>query len=57
MKGSCRIYCREGSQHLTDCKEAEGAGIDKNESIFKILSKVNGYDGTYKSGTHLVSET
>jgi len=27
----------------------------KNETVFKLLSKINGYDGTYKSGTHLVS--
>lgn len=27
----------------------------KNETAFKLLSKINGYDGTYKSGTHIVS--
>ncbi|MGE5613657.1 MAG: endolytic transglycosylase MltG [Bacillota bacterium] len=32
-------------------------GLIENETIFKILSKVNGYDGTYKSGTHLVSKS
>ena len=27
----------------------------KNEMVFKLLSKINGYDGTYRSGTHIVS--
>ncbi len=31
-------------------------GLIKNETIFRLLSKVNGYDGTYKSGTHIVSK-
>lgn len=31
-------------------------GLIKNESIFKLLSKINGYDGTYQSGTHIVSK-
>lgn len=30
-------------------------GLIKNETVFKLLSKINGYDGTYKSGTHIVS--
>ena len=28
----------------------------ENETIFKLLSKINGYDGTYKSGTHIVKK-
>ena len=31
-------------------------GLIKNETVFKLLSKINGYDGTYKSGTHIVSQ-
>ncbi len=30
-------------------------GLIKNETIFKLLSKINGFDGTYQSGTHIVS--
>lgn len=30
-------------------------GIIKYPYLFKILSMVNGYDGTYQSGTHIVS--
>ncbi|HEX2944814.1 MAG TPA: endolytic transglycosylase MltG [Clostridia bacterium] len=32
-------------------------GLVKNETIFKLLSKINGFDGTYKSGTHIVSKS
>jgi len=31
-------------------------GLIKDETIFKLLSKINGYDGTYLSGTHYVSK-
>lgn len=30
-------------------------GLIKNETIFKLLSKINGFDGTYQSGTHILS--
>ncbi len=30
-------------------------GLIENETIFKLLSKINGYDWTYQSGTHIVS--
>jgi UPF0755 protein len=30
--------------------------IIKYPKVFKILSKLNGYDGTYKSGIHLISQ-
>jgi UPF0755 protein len=29
-------------------------GLIENETVFKLLSKINGYDGTYRSGTHIV---
>lgn len=32
-------------------------GLIDNETIFKLLSKINGYDGTYKSGTHIISKS
>lgn len=31
-------------------------GLIKNADIFKLLSKFNGYDGAYQSGTHIVSK-
>jgi len=36
-------------------KKLSEQGLIKNETVFKLLSKINGYDGTYKSGTHIVS--
>ena len=30
-------------------------GLIENETVFKLLSKINGYDWTYQSGTHIVS--
>ncbi|MDR3120141.1 MAG: endolytic transglycosylase MltG [Clostridiales bacterium] len=34
----------------------EENGLIKYAQVFKILSKINGYDGSYKSGTHIVSK-
>ncbi len=31
-------------------------GVIKHPFIFKMMSKINGFDGMYKSGTHYVSE-
>lgn len=32
-------------------------GFIKNDMIYKVLSKINGYDGTYQSGTHILSKS
>lgn len=32
-------------------------GLVKDANIYKLLSKFNGYDGTYQSGTHIVSKS
>ncbi len=32
-------------------------GLIKNTNIFKLLSKFNGYDGLYQSGTHIVGKS
>lgn len=31
-------------------------GIIEQPSVYKILSKINGYDGKYQSGTHIISK-
>lgn len=36
-------------------KKLFAQGLIQNETVFKLLSKINGYDGTYRSGTHIVS--
>jgi conserved hypothetical protein, YceG family len=30
-------------------------GLIKNEDVYKLISKFNGYDGKYQSGTHIIS--
>ncbi|NLV35992.1 MAG: endolytic transglycosylase MltG [Clostridiaceae bacterium] len=42
------------SEIAAQLKEQE---LIKNENIFKLLSKINGYDGTYLSGTHIVNSS
>ena len=46
-----------GASTTQIAKNLINQGLIKNESIFKLLSKINGYDGTYQSGTHIVSKT
>ena len=38
-------------------KKLHEEGLIENENIFKLLSKINGFDGTYLSGTHIVSKS
>lgn len=45
-----------GSSAAQIAKKLKEQGLIDNETIFKLLSKINGYDGTYKSGTHIVSK-
>lgn len=37
-------------------KKLAEQGLIKNETVFKLLSKINGFDGTYRSGTHIVND-
>ena len=32
-------------------------GVIKNVKLFKFLSKINGYDGKYQAGTHIISRS
>jgi UPF0755 protein len=43
-----------GTASIAEILKTEG--IIKHPKIFKIISKLNGYDGTYKSGTHVLSK-
>jgi UPF0755 protein len=53
-----RIYfdVPRGASTSAIATRLEEEGLSKYPPIFKILSKVNGYDGLYKSGTHIVSK-
>ncbi|MEN6316862.1 MAG: endolytic transglycosylase MltG [Clostridiaceae bacterium] len=45
-----------GASTTQIAKNLMDQGLIKNESIFKLLSKINGYDMTYQSGTHIISK-
>lgn len=47
----------KGSNTKVIAGELLSQGFIKNETIFKLLSKINGYDGTYQSGTHILSKS
>ena len=46
-----------GSSTSQIAKKLYEEGLIENETIFKLLSKINGFDGTYQSGTHIVSKS
>lgn len=50
-----RIDVPFGSSTTTIANMLKEKGIIKYPYIFKLMSKLNGYDGTYQSGTHFVS--
>lgn len=56
-KEAIEFIIGRGASTTQIAKDLAEQGLIKNELIFKLLSKVNGYDGTYKSGTHLVSKS
>ncbi len=45
-----------GSVTETISKKLEAQGIIKYPMIFKLMSKINGYDGKYRAGTHYLSD-
>ena len=55
---TARIYFEipSGSSTSKIADLLEKAELIKNKQFFKILSKVNGFDGLYQPGTHIVSE-
>ena len=54
---SRRIYFEipSGSSTAKIADLLEKEGLIKNKQLFKILSKVNGFDGLYQPGTHIVA--
>lgn len=49
------FFVEKGANTTKIAEKLKEQGLIKNENIFKLLSKINGYDGTYLSGTHYVS--
>jgi UPF0755 protein len=50
------IEVPKGASTVDICDMLEEKGVVNHPFIFKLMSKINGYDGTYKSGTHYVSK-
>ncbi|MGI6546499.1 MAG: endolytic transglycosylase MltG [Fastidiosipilaceae bacterium] len=49
------VYVNMGDKTADIAEELARKGVIKNKSLFTILSKVNGFDGLYRSGTHFVT--
>ena len=56
-KDGVEFIIEKGANTTQIAKNLLDRGLIENESIFKLLSKINGFDGTYQSGTHIVSKT
>lgn len=56
-KDAVEFIVEKGANTAKIAKSLLDRGLIKNENIFKLLSKINGFDGTYQSGTHIVSKT
>ncbi|MBO7659647.1 MAG: endolytic transglycosylase MltG [Clostridia bacterium] len=50
-----KFHIDKGSTTKDITAKLKENGLIKNEFLFKLLSKFNGYDGEYKSGTHYLS--
>ena len=50
-----KFHIDKGSTTKDITAKLKENGLIKNEFIFKLLSKFNGFDGEYKSGTHYLS--
>lgn len=56
-KEAVEFIIDRGANTTKIAKNLMEQGLIKNENIFKLLSKINGFDGTYQSGTHVVSKS
>ncbi len=56
-KDGVEFIIERGSNTTTIAGNLKAKGFIENENIFKLLSKINGYDGTYQSGTHIISKS
>lgn len=45
----------KGATTTSIANSLEEVGVIKYPFIFKLVSKVNGFDGTYRAGTHIIS--
>ncbi len=54
--GSIMIYISLGDSTSTIAKKLKDLGVIDNVTVFTIFSKFNGFDGSYKYGTHFVKK-
>ncbi len=52
--GSIMVYISLGDSTSTIAKKLKDLGVIDNATVFTIFSKFNGFDGSYKYGTHFV---
>lgn len=54
--GAMKIYIRLGERSSDIAKRLEEMGVINHPTLFVILSKLNGFDGGYQYGTHLITK-
>lgn len=52
--GAIMIYIELGDKPADIARQLKDKGVIRNPSLFTILSKINGFDGSYRYGTHFV---
>ncbi len=55
-KDGVEFIINRGANTTEITKDLKEQGFIKNENMFKLMSKINGFDGTYQSGTHILSK-
>ena len=55
-EGAIQIEIPMGSNTSDIAQELADMGLIKKPQVFKIVSKINGYDGKYMAGTHILKE-
>ena len=54
--GSMMLYVELGDNTSEIGQKLEEMGVIENVTLWTIMSRINGYDGQYKSGTHYVTK-
>ena len=54
-KDAIMIVLKQGADTSDIADILEGKGVIGNRFAFMLMSKINGFDGRYKAGTHFVN--
>lgn len=52
--GAVQIVVKRGDKTADIARKLQEKGVIKNTTLFTLLSKINGFDSAYRSGTHFV---